>query len=111
MMCTYQGLVDRFHTKGILPNKQLLDKKSLAKYKGVIKKNRIEYELVTQHMHRRNLAKREIQTFNDIFMGIFSGLPYSFTWSLWGELIPEVDENQRVTTIKCGANHISVLSP
>ena len=92
-MHTYQRIIDCFHTNVIFPNKYFLDKKELAKYKEVIKKNGMEYELVPPHMHRQDLKERKIQTFKYKFVVILRDLSASFPWLLWYKLPPQVEIN------------------
>ena len=96
MMHTYQRLIEKFQTKPIFPKKHVLDNIASAKYKEAIKKNGMEYELVPPHTHLWKLAERVIQTSEYTFVGILSGLPSSFPWSLWDELLPQVEMNGNI---------------
>ena len=77
-MHTYQSLIDLLHTKCIFPKKQVLENEASSKYKGAMKKSGMEYELLSPHMHCKNLAERDIQKIKDTFVGILCGLPSSF---------------------------------
>ena len=48
------------------------------------------YELVPPDGHRRNMAKRVIQTFKDHLVGVLSGCASSMPIHLWCKLLPQV---------------------
>ncbi|KAL7487117.1 LOW QUALITY PROTEIN: hypothetical protein ACHAW6_015771 [Cyclotella cf. meneghiniana] len=47
------------------------------------------YELIPLDMHRRNIVEKAIQTFNDHFVAILSGVNDSFPMHLWDQLLPQ----------------------
>jgi hypothetical protein len=51
----------------------------------------MEFQLVTPHMHRANLAKKAIQTFKNHFKAILSGVDDSFPLHLWDRLLPQAE--------------------
>ena len=93
MMRTYQRTINRLYTKVISSKKHVLDNEDSAKYKEVIKKSGMEYELVPPHMHIQNFAGRAIQTFKEKFVGILSNLTSPLHWLLWDKFLPQVEMN------------------
>jgi hypothetical protein len=51
----------------------------------------MEYELVPKGQHRRNIAKKAIQTWKSHAIGVLCGLPPSFPLFQWDELLPQID--------------------
>jgi hypothetical protein len=66
----------------------ILDNEALARFKEEIRKN-CDLQLVSLDTHRRNLAKRTIQTFKSHFIAIMAGLDPSFPMTLWDRLLPQ----------------------
>ena len=63
MIQAYQKLIDWLKGCGIKPRHHNLDNEVSDEMKEVIEENEMTYQLVPPHDHRRNIAKREIQTF------------------------------------------------
>jgi hypothetical protein len=91
MVRVYQRLIDRLNSRGIYPKLQLLDNEVSAEYENVITSNKITFQLVPPHNHRRNLAERAIQTFKAHFIAILCGCDESFPIHLWCQLLPQVE--------------------
>jgi hypothetical protein len=68
-----------------------LDNEASLEFKQAIKKDNMEFQLVTLHMHRANLAEKAIQTFKNHFKAILSGVDDSFPLHLWDRLLPQAE--------------------
>ncbi len=58
--------------RGLIPKHQILDNQASAEYKAAIEASNMTYELVSPEEHRKNIAKKAIQTFKDHFVGVLS---------------------------------------
>jgi hypothetical protein len=78
MVKAYIELWTRLTAKGVIrPTTHLLDNEVSAELKAEIIKN-CTIQLVPPNNHRRNLAKRAIQTFKNHFKAILAGVDNSF---------------------------------
>ena len=91
MVKAYTALMKRLNAAGIKPKKHILDNKASEEYKQAIKEHGMEYELLPKGQHRRNVAKRAIQTWKAHMVGVLSGVPKTFPLNLWDELTKQVD--------------------
>ena len=73
MIRAYQVLIDRLNSAGIFPKLHILDNECSTELKTVIKNNKMTFQLVPLHDHRRNIAEKAIQTFKDHFISILCG--------------------------------------
>ena len=87
----YQHLLDRLHSYKIFPKKHILDNEISDDLKAVIKLNKLEYELVPPHDHRRNIAEKGIQTYKSHLISILCGTDKDFPLYLWCDLLPQVE--------------------
>eukprot|EP00804_Cyclotella_cryptica_P028250 CCRYP_014606-RA/>CCRYP_014606-RA protein AED:0.44 eAED:0.44 QI:0/-1/0/1/-1/1/1/0/272 len=76
---------------GLTPQRQVLDNEASALYKQSILDSGLTYQLVPPDDHRRNVAKRAIQTWKDHFIAILSGTTDKFPLHLWCQLIPHME--------------------
>jgi hypothetical protein len=76
-------------TGNVKPTTHILDNKASAELKEAIKKN-CTIQLVPPDNHRRNLAERAIQTFQNYFKAIIAGVDDSFPMKLWDKLLPQI---------------------
>ncbi len=83
MIRAYQALIDRLNLAGIFPKLHILDNECSADLKAVIKENRMKFQSVPPHDHRRNIAKKAISTFKDHFISILCGADKAFPLNLW----------------------------
>ena len=51
----------------------------------------MDYQLVPPDDHRRNLAKKAIQTWKDHFVAVLSGTADNFPIHLWCQIIPQME--------------------
>jgi hypothetical protein len=87
MISAYQKMVDRMQIAGLGLKHHRLDNECSKNFKKCIRKNNMTHELVPPDCHRRNMAKRAIQTFKNHFVAILSGVDYRFPLSLWCYLV------------------------
>ncbi len=78
MVLAYMILIARLKLARIEPKIHLLDNKCSQEYKDKISGNGITYQLVPPHNHRRNIAKKAIQTFKDHFVAVLCGTDKKF---------------------------------
>jgi hypothetical protein len=91
MVRAYQVLIDCLNSAGIFPKLHILDNECSADMKETINSNKMEFQLVPPHDHRRNQAKKAIQTFKDHFVAILCGADKSFPLHLWDRLLPQAE--------------------
>jgi hypothetical protein len=66
----YLVLVTCLRNAGVTPKMHILDNKCSKEVKEQIHKNNMTFQLVPPHDHRRNIAKKAIQTFKGHFISI-----------------------------------------
>jgi len=89
MIKAYLVLWQRLTAKGtVKPTTHILDNEASAAFKAEIKKN-CTIQLVPPDNHRRNLAKRAIQTFKTHFKAVIAGVADNFPMHLWDHLLPQ----------------------
>jgi hypothetical protein len=89
MVRAYQVLINRLNSAGIFPKLHILYNEFSTDMKKTIKSNKMDFQLVPPHDHRRNLAEKAIQTFKDYFVAILCGANKSFPLHLWDCLLPQ----------------------
>ena len=75
--------------RGHPPQLHILDNEASAQLKHALLKNKIEYQLVPPHLHRRNMAERAIQTFKAHFISCLCTAPPDFPATEWDLLLPQ----------------------
>jgi hypothetical protein len=85
----FQKLLRHLHTAGITPKHHILDNECSSEFKDTITSNNMTYQLVPPHDHRRNRAKKAIQTFKDHFVAILCSTDKEFLLGLWDLLLPQ----------------------
>ena len=103
MVQAYQVLVDRLHENKIFPELHALDNECSAEFKAATKHNKMTFQLVPPHDHRRNGAEKSIQTFKDHFVSVLFGADESFPLQLWCQILCHT-ENQLDLMRKSGTN-------
>ena len=81
----------RMKACNITPRHQVLDNEISAAYKDAITTSAMTYQLVPPDDHRRNIAKKAIQTWKDHFVSALSGTADNFPLHLWCQLIPQME--------------------
>ena len=77
--------------QGITPAHQVLDNKISQTYKDEIRESGMSYQLVPPDNHRRNIAKRSIQTWKKYFFGVLSRAAATFPLHIWCQAIPQAE--------------------
>jgi hypothetical protein len=91
MIRAYLVLVSSLHNAGVSPKTHILDNECLEEFKAQICKNNMTFQLVPPHDHRRNIAKKAIQTFKGHFISILCGADKDFPLHLWCRLQPQAE--------------------
>ena len=91
MLRAYQTLIDRLHEKNIHPKQHILDNECSTELKEAIKNNKMTYQLVPPHDHRRNTAEKAIQTFKGHFIAVLCGADESFPLQLWCMILRQAE--------------------
>lgn len=68
-----------------------MDNEASEAYKQAIQQEGMEYELITPHVRRANIAEKAIQTFKGHFIAIMAGVDDSFPVHLWCRLFPQAE--------------------
>ena len=96
MIRAYQALIGHLNAAGIFPNEHILDNECSTGFKSIIKTNKMTYQLVPPHDHRRNWAEKAIQTFNTHFISILCGTDQSFPLHLWDRLLVQAEHTLNI---------------
>jgi hypothetical protein len=80
-------MVNRMKRAGLGLREHKLDNEASDAFKDCITRNGMKYELVPPGNHRRNQAKRAIQTFKAHFISILAEVDDKFPLSLWCQLL------------------------
>ena len=83
----YTYLADR----GLKPKFEVLDNECSAELIQVMRKNKIDFQLVPPHLHRANAAERAIRTWKNHFITILCGLDPRFPLQLWDKLLDQTN--------------------
>ena len=75
--------------RGHPPKLHILDNEASTLLKDALLKNKIDYQLVPPHLHRRNMAERAIQTFKAHFISCLCTTPPDFPATEWDLLLPQ----------------------
>ncbi|KAL7480136.1 hypothetical protein ACHAW6_005839, partial [Cyclotella cf. meneghiniana] len=80
----YKAIHNRWKTTGVIaPNWHILDNEAPEEFKQA------SVELTPADMHRRNIAKRAIQTYQGHFISIIAGVSNDFPIHQWDKLVPQ----------------------
>ena len=88
MIAAQERAVKRMRAAGFDTFHEILDNEASAKYEEVIKKLGMTYQLIPLDDHRRNIAEKAIQFWNDNFVAVLSGTATTFTFPVWCQAIP-----------------------
>jgi hypothetical protein len=83
----YTVLYKRLTDAGLHPKFQMMDNEASEAVNEFLRKENIQYQLVTPHVHRRNAAERAIRTFKAHFIAGSSTVDAHFPMHLWCRLI------------------------
>jgi hypothetical protein len=68
---------------------QRLENEALLSLRNYLTNQEIDYQLAPPHIHLRNNAEREIQTFKNHFVAGFCAVGPNLPLKLWGKLLPQ----------------------
>ena len=92
MMLARRRALQRMHTVGITPKRQVLDNETSMEYRQEIIATGMTYQLVPPDEHRRNIAEKTIQTWKDHFISVCRGVYAHFPMHLWCRLTPQPEK-------------------
>mmetsp|Transcript_27437 Transcript_27437/g.38787 ORF Transcript_27437/g.38787 Transcript_27437/m.38787 type:complete len:139 (-) Transcript_27437:325-741(-) len=84
---TYQKVHAHLCSAGLRPKLQRLDNECSEALKTYMKEEKVDYQLVPPHIHRRNAAERAIRTFKNHFIAGLCRANKNFPLHLWDKLI------------------------
>ena len=84
-------ILERLEQTGHKPNLHIMDNEASDFLKHSLIKNKITYQLVPPHLHRRNMAERAIQTFKAHFISCLCTAPNTFPAKEWDRLLPQCE--------------------
>jgi hypothetical protein len=73
--------------RGLRPKLQKPDNKASAALQHAMREEKIDYQLVPPHIHRRNAAERAIRTFKNHFIAGLCSVDPNFPLQLWDRLL------------------------
>ena len=76
-------------SKGAKPNLYIMDNEASKELKETMTQQRINFELVPPHTHRRNAAERAIRTFKNHFIAGLASVNPNFPVAQWDRLLPQ----------------------
>ena len=85
----WENLTKRLNMNGHQYSNFLLDNEILVELKNAFKKYNTKYECVPPKIHRRNVAKRAIQTFKNNFLASLATCDPKFPIHEWDQLLPQ----------------------
>lgn len=74
---------------GLRPQLQRLDNECSLALKDFMREEKVDYQLVPPHVHRRNAAERAIRTFKNHFIAGLCSTDKNFPLHLWDRLLPQ----------------------
>ena len=86
----YDKLIQQLRRCGHQPTVHWLDNEASALMKNYDLDQKINYQLVPPHTHRRNAAERAIRTWKNHYIANLCNVHPSFPLHLWDRLIPQV---------------------
>ena len=89
ILAAYQRAHKLFTERGLRPLLQKLDNEASEALQQYMTSERVDYQLVPPHIHRRNAAERAIRTFKNHFIAILCSLDQQFPLNLWDKLLPQ----------------------
>lgn len=84
-------LLNTLTKAGLTPNLLILDNECPALLKDHLKENKIDFQLVPPHQHRRNAAEQAIRTWKNHFLAILCSTDDGFPLHLWDRLLPQAN--------------------
>ena len=85
------AILNRLEANGHKSNLHIMDNEASDFLKHSLIKNKITYQLVPPHLHRRNMAERAIQTFKAHFISCLCTASSKFPAKEWDRLLPQCE--------------------
>ena len=82
-------LLTKLTQSGHPANLHIMDNEAFDTLKTALFEHKIAYQLVPPHIHRRNAAKRAIQTFKNHFIAVLCSASPKFPARKWDRLLPQ----------------------
>ena len=89
MQRAYLALLAKLKRAKRVPLKHILDNKCSNSMKNLIRET-CKLELVPPGCYQRNVVKVAIKAFKQHFLSVLAGVDSDFPWSLWDQLLPQV---------------------
>ena len=89
IQAAWKKLTNILISKGRKPNMYILDNECSNELKHAMLKNKILYQRVPPHVHRRNAAERAIQTFKHHFLAGLASADPDYPTGEWDRLLPQ----------------------
>ena len=84
-------LLTKLTQSGHPANLHIMDNEAFDTLKTALFEHKIAYQLVPPHIHRRNAAKRAIQTFKNHFIAVLCSASPKFPAREWDRLLPQAE--------------------
>ena len=88
--CAKQALLKRLQRAGVTTKKHVLDNEYSTQLKELIQ-DTCKLDLMLPGCHHCNIAEVAIKVFKQHFLGVLTGFPDDFPWSLWDRLLPQIE--------------------
>ena len=79
----FQKIHDKLTKQRYKPKVHMIDNECSISLKEIMENYKLEYQLVTLHVHRRNLAEKAINTFKDHFIAGLATIDPKIPMHLW----------------------------
>jgi hypothetical protein len=89
MVIAYNKLIQELVDHGFKPPLQRLGNECSSALRSLLNQHDIQFQLAPPHIHRRNAAKRAIQTFKNHFIDGLCSVDPNFPLRLWDRLLPQ----------------------
>ena len=89
ILAAYQRAHKMLTERGLRPLRQKLDNEASDALQQFMSEEKVDYQLVPPHIHRRNAAERAIRTFKNHFIAILCSTDKEFPLNLWDKMLPQ----------------------
>ena len=91
IQCVFTSVHAYLVARGLHPRLHTLDNEASTSSKDFFTAEKVEYQLVPPHIHRRNSTERTIQTFKNHFMAGLASTDPNFPLSNWCRLLHQAE--------------------
>ena len=85
----FKSIYDMLVSRGLKPKLMKLDNEASFELQRMLTKNKVDFQLVPPHVHRRNAAERCIRTFKNHFITTIEATHPDFLLTEWDSLLPQ----------------------